>query len=44
MVLRSRDCNVYIGIGFCGGDAKNHVFLLAPEEYKHDLHAHLPGT
>ncbi|MBA7626983.1 hypothetical protein ES703_34444 [subsurface metagenome] len=44
MVLTSRDCKIYIGIQFCGGDAKNHVFLLYPYEYHHEAHAHLPGT
>jgi len=44
MILQSRDCNIYIPIGFCTGEATNHVFALNPYEYHHEVHAHLPGT
>jgi len=44
LVMTSRDCQVYFGLSFCTGDAKNHVFALHPYEYHHDEHAHLPGT
>jgi len=44
MILKSRDCNIYFGVGWCTGEANNHVFLISPVEYVHEKHAHLPDT
>jgi len=44
MILRCRDCRIYVGKQFCTGEADNHIFLLAPSEYDPRYYAHLPGT